>query len=170
MCQSLISYGGGDMETSNNIIDRLGKCITEDERREFDNLLRAMFCNYMTTVLSHECLHFNNTRKYKPLLSEPEYVFETAICKVELVDFETKEITNLQDFINSFENEKLLRCFKRLSCDEQMLLYMKFVCEYTDQEIASKLSKTRQCITRRKNNILHKLFVGMESGGVPDVY
>lgn len=158
------------METKSNIIEKLNRCIAEDERGDFDKLLRAMFCNYMTTVLSHECLHFNSTKKYKQLLSEPDYILETAICSAENLAFDIQDIKTLQDFIDSIENENLLKCFKLLSNEDQMLLYMKFVHDCTDQEIAFKFSKTRQCVTRRKNNILHKLFVEMSVGGEPDVF
>lgn len=133
-------------------------CKNEEERDEYDELLRAMFCSYMSTVLSHECSRFNMANIKRTSMCSLNHLME-AICTIELHPYydPVGEIKTLQDFIDSIENEKLVASVKSLPQRDQHIIYLKYVKQMPDKDIAKQHDVTRQAITRKKKRILEKL-------------
>lgn len=132
-------------------------CKTDKERDEYDELLRAMFCSYMSTVLSHECSRFNTANAKRTSMCSLNYHLE-ALHTIELHPYnEFDRVITFQDFIDSIENEKLVASVKSLSQKEQYIIYLKYVKQMPDKDIAKQHDVTRQAITRKKKRILEKL-------------
>ena len=133
-------------------------CSSEDILLQFDSALRAMFYKYMLAVLNRSSNHFNTSKKYMILSNDASTILE-SFPEDESLEELNFNISNVQDMLNSFNDEKLLLSCKYLTESEKELLFMKYVKQYTDKEIASILSITRQGVTRKKNIILKKILV-----------
>lgn len=91
---------------------------------------------------------------WRELEKEMKYSLEDDICLIE------------QNYLNwrlLIENERLSKSLSRLTEFECTVIYMAFVLEFTEREIAKKLNRSKSFINKAKKSSLKKLRSAMEN-------
>ena len=73
------------------------------------------------------------------------------------VESYTLKTTDEPKIENYFENERLFNLVSNLSDDNKKLLYLLYVKDLDEVQVAEKLGITKQAVNKRKNNLLKKL-------------
>jgi len=101
-----------------------------------------------------ECAFTKRTEREKPKTLSYDNIIENG-KESELPDLFGKSIEEIIE--NKLLFEDLRKALDKLSAEERKLIDDIFFYEKTEQEIANKIAKTQQAISKRKKKILGKL-------------
>lgn len=114
------------------------KQVIIHSRKKYDKSNRAQ--------LHHEELSFNDNTSYLENLDNQNIITVEDYPKVTSANIE-----------NIFEDEKLYQAVKMLTLKQKKVLYLIYIANIPEEEIARMLNITRQAINKIKNTSLKKI-------------
>ncbi len=115
------------------------------------HVMKLKVLAYFSKVLFYEAQRFDKKirRTTVPLLDndteESPIIIDTAL-----------EISDEPILESHFENERLFSLISKLDENNKQLLYLLYVQNLDEGEVAAKFGVTKQAINKRKNNLLKK--------------
>lgn len=114
------------------------------------------FSSYIKACLYHSSNHFfNRIDKENKLIAPFDELSNEVNIHVVNIFFNTTSCIEDYDWLS--------QAFYLLTPGEQKVIYLKFILERTDQEIADQFGVSRQAISKSKSHILVKLKSYLES-------
>lgn len=129
---------------------------SEEKQKEIEekfklHVMKLKILSYFSKALFFEAQRFDEAARKtasSPLLEEnDEDVITTS--QVETINEPLLE--------NYFENERLFNLVSKLNDNNKQLLYLLYVKELDESQVAAKLGVTKQAVNKRKNSLLKKI-------------
>lgn len=125
--------------------------------------IENMFKNYIRKVIEHTKMEYDKARNEVMTYETVTDIGMEEFTK--LVDYNSSVhaipeeilIKSYRDIENLFSNDKLFVIIKGLPPRHKQILYLKYVEDKTDEEIAQKMGVKRQAITKTRNQALQMI-------------
>ena len=78
--------------------------------------------------------------------------------------YEEKKDINFENFIESFNDQRVIEAYEQLDIKEQLLIYEYYHLGYLDREIGRKFNKSENALRLIRNRIIKKIRKIMEEG------
>lgn len=121
------------------------------------------FISYISQVLYFEALHYDQHRREdskkviteldKPINEEGSEITKKDLI-IEEVDFEFEIGYREQQWDFILHDEQLIEIIKKLADKQKTILFLFYVCEWKDREIAELFSISQQAISKNRNKAL----------------
>lgn len=117
--------------------------------------MKIKILSYFSRVFFFEAQRFdkkvrqNNTL---PLLDDDD----DECINIELIH-SYEELSGNLSLENYFEDERLSNIVSKLNENNKKLLYLLYIKEFDEAQVAAKLGITKQAVNKRKNNLLKKI-------------
>lgn len=119
--------------------------------------MKIKILSYFSKALFFEAQRFDKKmRRHNavPLLENDEVIDDRNNQDLIYAEEGNSENLSLEDF---FENESLYNVITNLNDSNKKLLYLLYVKDLNEAQVASKLGITKQAVNKRKNNLLKKI-------------
>lgn len=128
--------------------------LTDDNKKEIEekfklHVMKINLLSYFSKVLYFEAQRFDKNIRATTTVS--------LLDGDDSVESYTLKTTDEPKIENYFENERLFNLVSNLSDDNKKLLYLLYVKDLDEVQVAEKLGITKQAVNKRKNNLLKKL-------------
>ena len=128
--------------------------LTDDNKKEIEekfklHVMKINLLSYFSKVLYCEAQRFDKNIRATTTVS--------LLDGDDSVESYTLKTTDEPKIENYFENERLFNLVSNLSDDNKKLLYLLYVKDLDEVQVAEKLGITKQAVNKRKNNLLKKL-------------
>lgn len=133
--------------------------------RSFNETKGFKFSTYAWTCLNHEVWNIKNReRSVTQVLSLDETVPDTdGLTYVDIIPSDEDMESDIIDMVCKFDNKKLLQLYDKLKPLHREIIYLYFVEELKQTEIADKIGVTRQRISKICCDFVNKVKKNFET-------
>lgn len=144
-----------------------------DKKEEIEKLFqvhvyKVQLLTYFSKILQFESQRFD--KKIRHLHTTQPLILDKNIAIGETqVSYEYKQLNlttiDSNNLTSLFEDKLLYKIISKLSDKQKEILYLLYIQELTETEIAQKLSITKQAVNKVKNQTLKKIRENYQKGG-----
>ncbi|KHD85327.1 hypothetical protein NG54_09915 [Heyndrickxia ginsengihumi] len=152
---------------------------TNENKERLDQAFKQFYFNirftsFISSSLYFDAIHFDQKQRqyssrYLLLIDQPLQNEEAITLKDTIAD-PSAQIT-MDDIIRSeeiddyIENIRLYNALQKLSLKQKEILYLSYVSRLSDTEIANKLQKSQQAVSKLRKKALQKIYHYMNNRG-----